>query len=71
MEKLKSFIDVNKRIVLNLIELDEQNASQRLIWMMRLLLCGKLWCIWTIRSWMPKIPSCIILLLCLVYLVLK
>lgn len=28
MEKLKSFIDVNKRIVLNLIELDEQNASQ-------------------------------------------
>ena len=28
MVKLKSFIDVNKRIVLNLIELDEQNASQ-------------------------------------------
>lgn len=28
MEKLKSFIDVNKRIVLNLIELDEQNALQ-------------------------------------------
>lgn len=28
MEKLKSFIDVNKRIVLNLIELDEQNVSQ-------------------------------------------
>ena len=27
MVKLKSFIDVNKRIVLNLIELDEQNAS--------------------------------------------
>lgn len=28
MEKLKSFIDVIKRIVLNLIELDDQNASQ-------------------------------------------
>lgn len=28
MERLKSFIDINKRIVLNLIELDEQNASQ-------------------------------------------
>ena len=28
MEKLKSFIDVNKRIVPNLIELDEQNAPQ-------------------------------------------
>ena len=28
MEKLKSFIDVKNRIVLNLIELDEQNASQ-------------------------------------------
>ena len=27
MVKLKSFIDVNKRLVLNLIELDEQNAS--------------------------------------------
>ena len=27
MVKLKSFIDVNKRIVLNLIELDEQNVS--------------------------------------------
>ena len=27
MVNLKSFIDVNKRIVLNLIELDEQNAS--------------------------------------------
>ena len=27
-EKLKSFIDVKNRIVLNLIELDEQNASQ-------------------------------------------
>jgi hypothetical protein len=50
MERLKSFIDINKRIVLNLIELDEQNASQRLIWMMRLLLCGKLWCISIIRS---------------------
>lgn len=28
MDKLKSFIDVKNRIVLNLIELDEQNASQ-------------------------------------------
>lgn len=28
MERLKSFIDINKRIVLNLIELDEQNSSQ-------------------------------------------
>ena len=28
MDTLKSSIDVNKRLALNLIELDEQNASQ-------------------------------------------
>lgn len=49
MDKLKSFIDVKNRIVLNLIELDEQNASQGVNLDDAVMLCGKLWCIWTIR----------------------